>query len=364
MGFSTEQSHVVFLCEIGVLCGSISFREISPMEWTIFGTTWHLAEPSGLVLLAMCVLPWVRSRSRARVGWPTISAFATAPRGRAGWLRLVPSLLLSLAFASLAVAAARPRAIGGSTRIAAKGVAIEVAIDRSTSMTAEDFAGASGTISRLESAKRTFATFVEGRPDDPIGLIAFAKVPERMAAPTLDHAFLIEAARAIRPARIDEDATSLGFAIAFGLGELRPEPSKKKVLILLTDGRDVPAATRDARPIEPEDAARVAQGLGITLHTIAVGRPSARDDGAPADPGPDVERLARIAEIGGGRAFSAEDSDRLQSVFEEIDRLEKSAVAGTVRTRYREGYPLWVGLAIGLIVLERLLSAGPLRRLP
>ena len=110
----------------------------------------------------------------------------------------MPAFLRGLAIAGLAVALARPQTVGGRTRIAGQGVAIVVMLDQSSSMKAMDFPADRGTrtISRLEAAKMTFTRFVEGRPDDLIGVVAFANYPDSVCPPTLDHAFLAEAVEA------------------------------------------------------------------------------------------------------------------------------------------------------------------------
>jgi Ca-activated chloride channel family protein len=287
-------------------------------------------------------------------------------------IRHLPDLLSALAIASLAIALARPRAVGGQTRIAARGVAIVVAIDRSASMTTDDFSmpGAKTSSSRLDAAKTTLSRFIEGRPDDLIGIIAFANVPRRVSPPTLDHGFVLDSVRAIRPAREGEGGTNLGHALAEGLGDLRGLPESRRVLVLLTDGRDAPAVSDTVAPIEPEEVATLAKRLRITLHTIAVGGPgTAAKLGDPKlapvdDPGPDFERLKKIAELGGGQAFRANSMQGLDEVFKAIDTLEKSPMVGMIRTRYREGYPWFVGAAIACLVAERLLRQGFLRIMP
>ena len=105
----------------------------------------------------------------------------------------------------------------------------------------------------------------------------------------------------------------------------------------------------------------------MTLHTIALGRAEETSrDAAPEaeDSGPDLALLERLARLGGGQAFIASDSRSLAMVFDQIDRLEKSPVRGTVHTRYRETFLPWVGLALGLVIVDRVLVAGRLRRLP
>jgi Ca-activated chloride channel family protein len=330
----------------------------------------RLAEPSWLFLLALMPLPWLWERARPRIAWSSLRGFRRAPAAGAGWLRHLPAVVRGLALGALAVALARPQTVGGQTRIAGRGVAIVVALDQSSSMGAVDFPAEDGPISRLEAAKRTFTRFVQGRPDDLIGLVVFANDPDLACPPTLDHAFLLETIRTLRTARPGEDGTNIGDAIAWALDALKAAPPKTKVLVLLTDGVNSPGVPH---PLDPEDGARLARDLGVTLHTIAVGRPGgivrSREPvtglAIPAEvEGPDLALLGRLARLGGGRAFVAADVRSLDEVFRTLDALEKSPVRGTVRTRYRERYVPWVGLALALLVLDRLLAGGRLRRLP
>ena len=161
----------------------------------------QFAHPGWFWLMILVPLPWLLERWRPRIGWPSFEGFA--PRKRPGWvwLRWLPPLLRGLAIAALAVALARPQTVGGETRIAGKGVAIVVALDQSSSMKTVDFPADRGTrmISRLDAAKETFERFVEGRPDDLIGLVAFAKLPDLVCPPTLDHPWLVEHGRGDPP---------------------------------------------------------------------------------------------------------------------------------------------------------------------
>src|SRR5262249_28948070 len=150
------------------------------------------------------------------------------------WLRPLPPLLRGLAIGSLAVALARPQSVGGTTQIAGQGVAIVVALDQSSSMNAGDFPTDRGTsqTTRLDAAKKTFVRFVQGRPDDLIGLVVFANYPDLACPPTLDHAFLLEVVAAVRSARQPDDGTNIGDAIAWALDALLIAPPAKKVLVL------------------------------------------------------------------------------------------------------------------------------------
>jgi Ca-activated chloride channel family protein len=282
-------------------------------------------------------------------------------------------VLRGLAIGGLAVAMARPQTVGGVTRIAGQGVAIVVALDQSSSMKTADFPADHGTrtITRLEAAKTTFRRFVEGRPDDLIGLVAFANLPDLTCPPTLDHDFLGEAVAALHPARPGDDGTNIGDAIVWGLDALLEAPPHKKVLVLLTDGNNEPAVPQ---PYDPEKAAILARDLGVTLHTIAIGRAGGgvvrgvdRKTELPfiaEVTGPNLPLLERLAKLTGGTSFAATDADALGEVFKRIDDLEKSPVRGRIHTRYDERFAPWAAGVMGLLVLDRLLALGRLRRLP
>jgi Ca-activated chloride channel family protein len=332
----------------------------------------HFAHPGWLWLMVLMPLPWLLERSRPRIAWPGFEGLP--PRGRAGWawLRALPAILRGLAIGGLAVALARPQTVGGETRIAGQGVAIVVALDQSSSMKAVDFPADRGTrmVSRLKAAQTTFARFVDGRPDDLIGLVAFANYPDLIWPPSPQHTRLVEAVDAIRPARPGDDGTNIGDAIAVGLDALLREAPKKKVLVLLTDGHNEPAVPH---PLDPEQAAVLAHALGVTVHTIAIGRAGGVVQGIERKTelpfvaevaGPNLPLLERLAELTGGVSFVATDADALAGVFRRIDELEKSPVRGRILTRYDEHYAVWAGLALALLVLDRLLALGRLRRLP
>jgi Ca-activated chloride channel family protein len=332
----------------------------------------RFAQPGWLWLMVFVPVPLILERTRPRIAWPSLDGFKGRRRIGWVWLRLLPALLWGLALGSLAVALARPQTVGGVTRIAGQGVAIVVALDQSSSMNAVDFPTDRGRrmISRLDAAKSTFTDFVNGRSDDLIGLVVFARFPELACPPILDHNFLIESVASVRRARPDDDGTNIGAAIAVGLDAVLEAPPMKKVLVLLTDGHNEPA---DPQALDPEDAASLALDLGVTLHTIAIGlmggTPRGLDPQKERPAGGDVEGpnlplLEKLAKRTGGRSFAASDTDALKEIFQTIDALEKSPVRGQILTRYDEHYAFWAGLALGLLVFERFLRQGKLRRLP
>lgn len=332
----------------------------------------HFAHPYCLWLLALVPLPLLLERFRSRIIWPSLDGFSRSRRTIWVWLMPIPPILRGLAIGCLAVALARPQTVGGTTRVEGQGVAIVAALDNSSSMKAVNFAADLGsrTTSRLEAARATFKQFIEGRPDDLIGLVVFANYPDLACPPTIDHQFLEETVDAVRPATPGDDGTNIGDALAFGLDALRSSSPKKKVLVLLTDGNNEPAVPR---PLDPVEAARLAKAFGITLHTIAIGTPGGllrsneSDTNLPVTreaEGPNVPLLEQLARITGGRSFAATDADGLRNVFEAIDTLEKSRVRGEIKTRYDERYAPWAAAALILLLVDRLLSNGRLRQLP
>jgi Ca-activated chloride channel family protein len=334
----------------------------------------RLAHPGLLVLLVFMLLPIVRERWRGRVAWPRLAGFRRRDAGFSPWVYLhrLPVLLRSLAIGALVVAQARPQSVGGVIRIAAKGVAIVAALDHSSSMNTVDFPADAEThlISRLDAARLTFSRFIEGRPDDLIGLVVFANYPDLACPPTLGHQFLMDVAAAVRSARPGDDGTNIGDALAWSLDAVRQTTPARKVLILLTDGNNQPAVPN---PLDPMRAAELARDLGVTLHTIAIGRAGGVVHGTDArtdrpvvaeTEGPNLPLLQALAEVTGGRSFVATDADALGDVFETISRLEKSQIQNEVRTRYDERFLPWAAAAIGLLALDRLLACGRLRRTP
>ena len=332
----------------------------------------RFAQPGWLWLMILMPLPWLLDRVRPRIAWPSLDGFLI--KRSIGWIsfRQLPAYFCGLAICALAVALARPQTVGGVTRIATHGVAIVVALDQSSSMKTVDFPTNRGSrrIPRLEAAKQTFRDFVASRVDDLIGMVVFANYPDLACPPIIDHSFLSESVEAVQPAQAGDDGTNIGDAIAVGLDALLVAPPSKKVLILLTDGHNEPAGPK---PLDPIDAAVLARDLGVTLHTIAIGRVGGPPPGidpnhprpAQGEPeGPNLPLLEKLAELTGGRSFVATDTDALAEVFRTIDALEKSPVRGQILTRYDEHYGLYAGLALSLILLERFLRLGKLARLP
>ncbi len=333
------------------------------------------SQPVALALVFLALLPLLQAFRRRRAAWPSQVLFASLPRTWRERMSGLPTVLRALVIACLAVSLAGPRQVGGKTRISTRGVAIVAALDRSSSMKAVDRdEGAPGQAAtertRLDAARETFRAFADARPDDLIGLVGFANYPDVLCPPTLDREFLAASLATLKPARPGEDGTNLGDALIWSMDALRVVPARKKVLILLTDGRNDPAVPKPANPREAADLART---FGVTLHTVAIGRAGGqvrRPEGRSGLPliqeveGPDLELLRDLAMRGGGKAFEAANPSALPEIFAEIDGLERSPFDGEVRLRYEGTHLPWLLASLGILSLERVLCAGLLRRHP
>ncbi len=318
----------------------------------------RFAEPWWLVLVILGGLPWWAARAGARLTWPSFGGFDRGRRRATSVLAALPMILQSLALICLAVALARPVQPLGRERVASRGVAIVVALDHSSTMSAADDPTSEGTRTRLDSARQTLDAFIAGRPDDLIGLVTFARWPETACPPTLDHAYLRAAARSVGPTPAGDDGTNLGDALAWALRDVQAAQAPRRVIVLITDGRNEPGIPE---ALEPELAARLIQRRGVVLHTVALGGTGAE----PADEtGPDLARLQELARLGGGQTFHASNPEGLAAVFATIDRLERGNLQGTVRTRVRELYLPWTLGALSLLALDLCLRSGRWRRLP
>jgi Ca-activated chloride channel family protein len=259
--------------------------------------------------------------------------------------------LLFLTIAGIATALARPQSVRSTETITESGIELIVTIDVSRSMLVDEegFTIGGRRVNRLQAAKKVMRDFISGRETDRIGIVAFAGRPYLVSPITLDRDWLEESMQRIQIGLV-EDGTAIGSALAASAKRLDKRPSKSKVIVLLTDG------VNNAGQLSPVIAAKMAKTLGIKIYTIAVGRKG--DYIIPTPQGPqklvqefDEETLREIARIGDGAYFKAEDTDALEGVFAEIDKLEKTEVHRKVTVHSREWFhiPASVALVLGLL---------------
>jgi Ca-activated chloride channel family protein len=272
-----------------------------------------------------------------------------------------------LALASFIVALARPQLGSEITRVQASGVDIMLLLDVSRSMLSEDFSIGSSRASRIEVVKKVTEQFIRKRPNDRMGIIAFAGRPYLVSPLTLDHDWLIQNLDRTRIGLV-EDGTAIGSAIASGANRLKDKEAKTKLIVLLTDGDN------NAGKVMPLTAAEAAKALGIRIYTIGAGTkgeapfpftdPFGRTvyRNVPVDFKEDTIR--DIAKIANGIAYRATDTKSLEKIFGEIDKLEKSKVEVEKIAQYRDLFPWFLVAGLACLGAQILLSQTLWRRLP
>jgi Ca-activated chloride channel family protein len=326
--------------------------------------------PEWLWLLALLplVLLWRgRTGSVAAVEFSNIEvarAVARTTRSRVGsWLWLIPVIAAAL----MIVGMARPRLAHGRTDVSASGIDIMLGLDVSGSMQALDFKIAGQRVNRIDVVKSVVSQFVDERPDDRIGIVAFAGAPYLISPLTLDHDWLQQNLERVSVAGVD-DGTAIGSAIATGVNRLRESPAKSKVIILLTDGMN------NAGKISPMAAAEAAKALGVKIYTIAVGvrgeAPMPVKDAfgdtqfVMAKVDVDEKTLQAISALTGGEFYRATDTDSLKNIYERINQLEKTTQVTQRFEHYQELFRWTLFPALALLGLSVGLENTRLRRLP
>jgi Ca-activated chloride channel family protein len=327
-------------------------------------------QPEWFWLLALLplVLLWRGRRGPvAAIEYSDVSlAREVARRGRSR-IGMLMWMLPILAGALMIVGLARPQRADGRSEVTANGIDIVLGLDVSGSMQALDFHIQNQRVNRIEVVKTVVSKFIDERPDDRIGIIAFAGAPYLVSPITLDHDWLQQNLERVSVGGVD-DGTAIGSAIAAGVNRLRLTQAKSKVIILLTDG------VNNTGKISPIAAAEAAKAMGVKIYTIGVG---VRGD-APipvrdavgnarivmAKVDVDEKTLQAVADATGGRFYRATDTDSLQKIYEQINRLEKNAQTVQKFEHTEELYSWALIPALGILALSLLLQQTRLRRLP
>ena len=323
-----------------------------------------------LLLLLLPLLAWLKGRrgrppaflySSVRL----VEGLTRAQRSRAGaFLAALRWLLLAL----FIVALAQPRLMKSATTVKASGVDIVVALDLSGSIISEDFVVRGGRVNRFNMARAVLKQFIDQRPNDRIGLVVFA-VQAFIATPlTLDHDFLQENLDRLEIGTINADQTAIGDALSTALNRLRALKSKSKIVILMTDGQN------NAGKVDPLTAAEAAQALGAKVYTIGIGTRGLAPmpvfmNGQkvgyrqmPVDI--DENTLQKIADKTGGKYYRADNAERFQQIYAEIDKLEKTEAIINKFTQFDELFPWFVSCGLALLLAEVALGQTVFRRLP
>jgi Ca-activated chloride channel family protein len=322
------------------------------------------------LLLLLPVLAWWKGRRGQQAAFlyssvDLLKGVSDISRSHAG--RILP-LLRWLALALFIVGLARPQKVDSETAQRASGVDIVVALDMSGSMRSEDFKLKGQPANRLAVAKDVLRQFVDRRPNDRIGLVAFGTQAFIAAPLTLDHSFLHQNIDRLDFDVIDGSRTAIGSALSVALNRLRELKSKSKIVILMTDGQN------NSGNVPPLTAAEAAQALAVKVYTIGVGT-----RGTAPMPGTDMfgrkvyqqvpvdideDTLKAIAAQTGGKYYRADSTDTLRKIYEEIDQLEKTEVEVKKYVQIEELLHWAVVPGLVLLLLEILLGHTIWRRLP
>ena len=325
-----------------------------------------MAFASPLWLIALAAVPllaWLAWRARGpQPGLRYSVADDVAALDATGWARWrwLPSALLLAALTLGILGLARPQERDASVERSTEGIDIVMALDVSTSMTAEDFVP-----NRFEAAKAVAAEFVRGRESDRIGLVVFAAQAYTQAPLTIDYPFLLTMLQEVRMGLI-EDGTAIGTAIATATARLRDSDAASKVVILLTDGQN------NRGQVDPQTAAEAAAALGVKVYAIGVGGEGGALRGRmpfggtrlQAAPEVDEDALRSVAETTGGRYFRATDAQALRQIYDAISELERTEIEETVLLDVEELYPWLLWPALGCLLLAVAFSTTRLREVP
>jgi Ca-activated chloride channel family protein len=326
-----------------------------------------------LLLLVLPLAAWLKGRR----GQPPAFVYSSVqllrpvtnitPARRGGLLAALRWLVLALFLLALA----QPRLTKyDSTRATASGVDIVVAFDLSGSMAAMDFEIRGQRVNRVEMARAVLKQFIDRRPNDRIGLVAFATEAYIASPLTLDHDFLLKNLDRLNLNTINGNQTAIGSALSTAVNRLREVKSKSKIVILMTDGQN------NAGKVAPLTAAEAARALQVKVYTIGVGTrglaptPVGRDPFTgrllfqPQPVDIDEDTLQKIAAMTDGKYYRADNAQRFEQIYGEIDRLEKTEAEVKKFARHTELFGWLVTAGLVLLLVEVTLGETVFRRLP
>ncbi len=317
-----------------------------------------------LLLLLIPYIVWYimkRKKTEATLQISDARVYAHTPKSYKNYLLHAPFVLRICALVLIIIVLARPQTTNSWQNSEIEGIDIMLAMDVSTSMLAEDLKP-----NRLEAAKDVAAEFINGRPNDNIGITLFAGESFTQCPLTVDHGVLLNLLKDMQCGVI-EDGTAIGMGIANAVTRLKDSKAKSKVIIMLTDG------VNNRGDISPLTAAEIAKSFGIRVYTIGVGT-----NGTAPYPYPvagtvqyvnlpveiDEKTLTQIAGTTEGNYFRATSNSKLKEVYEEIDKLEKTKLNVKEYSKRQEEYQWYALAAFICVLLEVLLRNSILKKIP
>ena len=309
-----------------------------------------------LLLIIPLAIIWYVFRSKNSTPKIGISSFRNFEQLNQGFkikLRHSTFVLKLIGITALIIAIARPQSSTSWQDVTTEGIDIVIALDISGSMLAKDFEP-----NRLEASKQVAMDFIAERPNDRMGLVVYSGESFTQCPITTDHAVLKNLFQDIKYGMI-EDGTAIGLGLANAVTRIKDSEAKSKVIILLTDGEN------NAGAVPPLTAAEIAKSFGIRVYTIGVGTNGLAPFPVQSPFGGmtyqnievkiDEETLTAIANMTDGKYFRATDNKKLEEIYQEIDKMEKSKINVTeYRKKSEEFYP-WLIVAIAIFSLEFIL---------
>lgn len=277
------------------------------------------------------------------------------------YLRHLVFLFQVLAIASFTIVLARPQSSRSWENMTTEGIDIVIALDISSSMLAKDFSP-----DRLEAAKNVATEFISGREYDRMGLVVFSGEAFTQCPLTTDRSVLLNLFKDIESGMI-EDGTAIGNGLATAAGRLKDSEAISRVVILLTDGEN------NSGEIAPVTAAEIAKTFGIRVYTIGVGSEGTAPYPVKTPYGMqlreievkiDEETLQEISTITDGKYFRATSNTKLEEIYKEIDKLEKSKIEVREFSRKSEEFLPFALAGILLVILSLLFKTTLFRSIP
>jgi Ca-activated chloride channel family protein len=348
-------------------------------DWLTANSALTFAQPWFLLLLlAVPLLAWFRGKTGPAAALTFSSTSALRSLGKSSAARagkfLRALMLVSVAF--FAIAIARPQLGKSLTQVEASGIDIILALDVSGSMLTKDFTIGGEQATRIDAIREVTRKFIEARPNDRIGIIAFAGRPYVVSPMTLDHDWLLKNLDRVKIGLV-EDGTAIGSGMAAAANRLNDKRSKSRVIVLLTDGEN------NTGKIPPNTAAEAIKALKVHFYAIGAGingiAPTPVFNPQNGKPITDMfgnimyqnqrvhfneAGLKEVAKIADGQFYRATDTKSLEQIFSDIDKLEKTTVSVKKYQQYRDLFPACIATGLGLLVAQLLLSQTVWKKLP
>ena len=322
-----------------------------------------------LLILLIPYIAWYilrRKKTEPSLQISTTRMYLNAPKTWRNYMMHAPFVLRVITIIMIILILARPQTTDNWQNSEIEGIDIMLAMDVSTSMLAEDLKP-----NRIEAAKLVATEFINGRPNDNIGLTIFAGESFTQCPLTVDHAVLLNLFNGIKcdiaQKGLIEDGTAIGMGVANAVTRLKDSKAKSKVIILLTDG------SNNRGDISPSTAAEIAKQFGIRVYTIGVGTNGTAPYPMPTYAGVqyvnvpveiDEKTLTEIAGATDGKYFRATSTNKLKEVYKEIDKLEKTKLNVKEFSTREEDYQIFAIIAFACILIEILLRNTLLKKIP